>query len=560
MDAKAYGLTEVQIEEILSHVTERDADYLQSVLDAVNLLWEPAAAAEKEMNGVVPPKVQGVPWTLPSGRVMKGGYFPLMFDPALAERSAEHQAREIGKGLMPAGGGAAMTKVGSLKARKRSSGGLTIRTDFHAVLQKHVNSMSKDIAWRNTIVKADRQLRKLAPELKRVLGEPFYRQMRNYLKRQGTTLREGDQGPPDFVIKTARQARKGLGLTVMAWRLTQAAIQWSGFVTAIPRVGAANIAWGWADVTSTVWNWDRITHYRELIPELKNRAETFDRDAQQETLRLKPIDIRRPFSSLDTIQAFSANVGYTLLGMIDTVTSTAVAAGAMHQAMSGQVEGIAANDVEASVRYAGKIIDRTQGSGGAVNIPSMLDGGEMMKLLTPMMSFVNAQTQQAIVYGALGMRQIGDPNAPRSMIPGVPKEVARTVSYWFWVIVVEAILSEGTRYMINGLLGPDEPDEDAFFNTVIVRSIMGPLGGVPLLGEVESISRGFKPDTPLSSLLVTAYNATVKPAVDIAEGDYDGERHIRALATGITYATGIPSKQALDAIEVLTQESFGRGR
>ena len=560
MDAKAYGLTEVQIEEILSHVTERDADYLQSVLDAVNLLWEPAAAAEKEMNGVVPPKVQGVPWTLPSGRVMKGGYFPLMFDPALAERSAEHQAREIGKGLMPAGGGAAMTKVGSLKARKRSSGGLTIRTDFHAVLQKHVNSMSKDIAWRNTIVKADRQLRKLAPELKRVLGEPFYRQMRNYLKRQGTTLREGDQGPPDFVIKTARQARKGLGLTVMAWRLTQAAIQWSGFVTAIPRVGAANIAWGWADVTSTVWNWDRITQYRELIPELKNRAETFDRDAQQETLRLKPIDIRRPFSSLDTIQAFSANVGYTLLGMIDTVTSTAVAAGAMHQAMSGQVEGIAANDVEASVRYAGKIIDRTQGSGGAVNAPSMLDGGEMMKLLTPMMSFVNAQTQQAIVYGALGMRQVGDPTAPRSMIPGVPKEVARTVSYWFWVIVVEAILSEGTRYMINGLLGPDEPDEDAFFNTVIVRSIMGPLGGVPLLGEVESISRGFKPDTPLSSLLVTAYNATVKPAVDIAEGDYDGEKHIRALATGITYATGLPSKQALDAIEVLTQESFGRGR
>lgn len=560
MDAKAYGLTEQQVEEILSHVTERDADYLQSVIDTVDLLWEPAAAAEKEMNGVVPPKVQGVPWTLPSGRVMKGGYFPLMFDPALAERSAEHQAREIGKGLMPAGGGAAMTKVGSLKARKRSSGGLTIRTDFHAVLQKHVNSMSKDIAWRNTIVKADRQLRKLAPELKRVLGEPFYRQMRNYLKRQGTPLREGDQGPPDFVIKTARQARKGLGLTVMAWRLTQAAIQWSGFVTAIPRVGAANIAWGWADVTSTVWNWDRITQYRELIPELKNRAETFDRDAQQETLRLKPIDIRRPFSSLDTIQAFSANVGYTLLGMIDTVTSTAVAAGAMHQAMSGQVEGIAANDVEASVRYAGKIIDRTQGSGGTVNAPSMLDGGEMMKLITPFMSFVNAQAQQAIVYGALGARQVGDPTAARSMIPGVPKEAARFVSFWLWAYLMESLLSEGTRYMIKGLLGPDEPDEDAFLNTVVLRSAMGPFGAVPLVRELETISRGFKPDTPLSSLSMAAYNATVKPAVDIAEGDYDGEKHIRALATGITYATGLPSKQALDAIEVLTQESFGRGR
>lgn len=554
-----YPLSEGILEEILSHVTDKDADYLQAVIDSIDLLWEPAAAAEREINGVVPPKVEAVPWTLPSGRVMKGGYFPLMFDPELDVRSADHHARAIGDGLMPQGGGSSMTKVGAMKARK-SSGKLTVRTDFHAILQKHVNSMAKDIAWRGTIVRADRQLRKIAPELKRVLGEPFFKEMRSFLKRQATPIREGDQGPPEFIIKAARRARSGLGLSVMAWRLTQAAIQWSGFVTAIPRVGASNIAWGWADVTSTIWNWDRITHYRELIPELRDRAETFDRDAQQEMLRLKPIDPARPFSSLDTVQAFSANVGYTLLGMIDTVTSTAVAAGAMRQAMSGQVEGILANDLDAAVRYAGKIIDRTQGSGGSVNAPRMLDGGEMMKLLTPMMSFVNAQTQQAVVYAALGRRQMGDKLAPRSVIPGVPRDAARFLSFWLWAYLMESLLSEGTRYLINGLLGPDEPDEEAFFNTVLTRTVMGPLGGVPLIREVETIGKGFKPDTPLSTLAVTAYNATLKPALDIAEGDYDGEKHIRALATGVTYATGLPSKQALDAMEVLTQESFGRGR
>ena len=554
-----YPLSESILEEILSHVTDKDADYLQAVIDSIDLLWEPAAAAEREINGVVPPKVEAVPWTLPSGRVMKGGYFPLMFDPELDVRSADHHARAIGDGLMPQGGGSSMTKVGAMKARK-SSGKLTVRTDFHAILQKHVNSMAKDIAWRGTIVRADRQLRKIAPELKRVLGEPFFKEMRSFLKRQATPIREGDQGPPEFIIKASRRARNGLGLSVMAWRLTQAAIQWSGFVTAIPRVGASNIAWGWADVTSTIWNWDRITHYRELIPELRDRAETFDRDAQQEMLRLKPIDPARPFSSLDTVQAFSANVGYTLLGMIDTVTSTAVAAGAMRQAMSGQVEGISANDLDAAVRYAGKIIDRTQGSGGSVNAPRMLDGGEMMKLLTPMMSFVNAQTQQAVVYAALGRRQMGDKLAPKSVIPGVPRDAARFLSFWLWAYLMESLLSEGTRYLINGLLGPDEPDEEAFFNTVLTRTVMGPLGGVPLVREVETIGKGFKPDTPLSTLAVTAYNATLKPALDIAEGDYDGEKHIRALATGVTYATGLPSKQALDAMEVLTQESFGRGR
>lgn len=560
-DARAYGLSDAQLEEILSHVTDKDADYLEAVIAAVDLLWEPAAAAEREANGVTPPKVEAVPWQLPSGRIMKGGYWPLMFDPALAERSAEFQAQEIGKGLMPAGGGAAMTKVGAMKARKKTSGKLTVRTDFHAVLQKHVNAMSKDIAWRNTIVKADKQLRKLAPELKRVLGDQFYRHMRDYLKRQGTPLRNGDQGVPDYILKVARRSRHGLGLTVMAYRLTQAAIQVSGFATAVPRVGVSNMLWALGDVGATVWNWDRIKAYRELIPELANRAETFDRDAQQDMLRLQPLDVRRPIKSIDTIQAFSAHVGYSLMGMIDTFSSTVVASAAMHQAMSGQVDGISANDLEAAVRYAGKIIDRTQGSGGSVNAPAMLDGGEMMKLLTPMMTYVNAQTQQAFVYAALGKRQFGDPTAPYSIVPGVPREAARLATFYLWVYVIETVLSEGLRYILNGAMGPDEPDEEAFFDVLAARAAMGPFAGMPVFREIDTLARGWRPSTPMSSLLQTSYNALAKPIMDVSAGkDYDGEKHVRAIATALSTFTGLPGKQLLDGVEVLTQESFGRGR
>ena len=157
-------------------------------------------------------------------------------------------------------------------------------------------------------------------------------------------------------------------------------------------------------------------------------------------------------------------------------------------------------------------------------------------------------------------RQVGDPLAPKSVIPGVPREAAKFVSAWLWIFVVETLLSEGTRYFISGALDPDEPDEEAFFDTLVWRSIYGPWAGVPFFREAETVYKGFKPSTPLSSLAVTLYNATIKPVIDAVDGDYDGERHIRDLATGMTYATGLPTKQALDAMEVVTQEAFGRGR
>lgn len=558
-DAKAYPISDAALSEVLSHVTDKDADYLEAVVDAVNLLWEPAAAAEKEINGVVPPKVEASPWQLPSGRMMKGGYFPLAFSADLDERAARDQARDIGKGLMPPGGGAAMTKAGAMKARKATSGGRTVRAEFHAVLQKHVNSMAKDIAWRGTIVRADRQLRKLAQPLKRVFGTKVYKHMQDYLKRQGTPLRQGDQGPPDWILTVAKHARHGLGLSVMAYRFVQAAIQVSGAVTAIPRIGAKNLAWGYADISATGKPWERLDHYRNLIPALRNRAEQFDRDAQAEMLRLHPIDPKRPVSTLEAVRAFSAKYGYMMLGWVDSWAATAVGAGAFHQAMAGEVDGINANDTDAAIRYAGKIVRVTQASGEKVDLPSVLDSGELMKLMTPMMTFVNAQFNQQVVYSALGVRQIGDPMAKGSMVPGVPRDLARLFAAYTFINIVEPIMSESLRYAINGVMGPDEPDEEEFWSVIQWRALFGWTGGIAFAREAEGMFRGFSPNTPVSTLLTTAYNATVKPFIDISEGDFDGGKWLRSLAKATTYATGVPTIQAMNGAEVLMQDSLGRG-
>jgi hypothetical protein len=553
-DAKVYGLDDAGLEEVLSHVTEKDADYLVAVAESIDKLWPEASAAEKRINGVVPPKVEGDPWQLPSGRWMPGFYFPLDFNPDLNERSYEYKQREIGKGLMPPGGGSAMTKAGAMNQRKATSGGLTVNVQFHSVISKHVSSMARDIAYRGELIRLNRLVRALEGDIKRVVGLEMYREFRSFIKRMSTPIRPSDEWVPHWIVQVAKHSRIGLGMSVMAWRFTQAAIQFSGFMTAVHRVGAANMAHGFAEVYATGNPWENIKRYREMIPSLEDRASTFDRDAQRNSMRISD-------GPLSDAQRFSMHYGYYLLGAVDTFSSTAVAAAAFRQAMAGQVESVPANDTAAAIRYADKVIRRTQGSGAQIDQPAVLDAGELIKLVTPMMTYANTQFQQAIVEGTLAHRELQEMRAGLRA-KGVPKQTARFLAFWTFAFIVEPLLSEGLRFGIKYATEPEPPDEEEFFLKVATRAVLGPLGGVPIAREIESAVNGFSPGgTPLEDLVTTYWQAALQTGRLVTFSDeFDHERLVRAYAKGVTYATGAPTKQMVDAWEVLTQEAFGRGK
>lgn len=556
-NSSVFPLSEATLDEILSHVNEKDAVFLDAVLETLDGYWAEASAMEREMNGVVPPKVEAEPWQLPNGRWMRGGYFPMDFNSDISERANEYEDRETMKGLVGSASAHAMTTHGHLKARLKTSGGLTVRPDFMRTISKHINQVSKDTAWRPTIVKLARQFKKLEPELKPVIGTEFYRELRPYLQRLASDHRNGDTAHP-WLNAVASHSRSGLSLVAMSWRVASAAIQASGFLPAIPRVGAINVLAGYRDIYFGN-AFRNIEEMRVLVPELRDRAERFDREAQQEALRLNPIDIRHPARSEKAIKAFAMHYGFYLLGAVDTFTATAVARGAMRQAMSGQIDGVRPNDVEAAARYAAKIVEATQGSGDVYNRPAIMDGDQVSQLFTTMMTYPNTQAQQAMLLGLLAKEESASERKVRRD-SGMPSNRARFYAFMSFTYVVAPIVEEIIRSLVNAF-DPEPPDEEEVLAKVAFNIGTGPLGGMPILREFPSLMKGYGSDTAITDAVETYYKVAVQTGQLVTfDEEFDGERFIRAWAEFGTYRWGAPTKSMIRGFEIVTQEEFGRGR
>lgn len=560
-EAENYGLSDRQLSEILSHVTREDIRFLDETIETIETLWPLASAVERKMNGVVPPKVEATPWQLPDGTWMKGGYFPLDFNPDLKERAHEYEQRKLADFLMPAAGGRVMSKPGAMHARKQTSGGLTIRADFMSTLTKHVEDISRDVAWRETIIRLARYFQKLEPDLTRVIGTQAYRELRPYLKRLASPQRTLETANP-WLARVAGEARVGVGFAAMAFKLTSAIVQTTGFLPAMHRVGVANVVHGYTSLYLTGNPWPKIQQLRELIPDLKDRAETFDRDAQSEALRLNPIDVRLPGKSARSLQAYSMHFGYYLLGLIDSFTASAVAQGALRQAMNGEVAGIEAGDLEAAARYAGKIVRRTQGSGAAADIaPIMADKG-LTSLLTVMMTYSNTQLQQAMLAGALSLEERASRKEARAkglkFTP--PRNRPRFLAFWLFTFVMAPILEAIMRQAVQQF-GEDPPDEEEFLERLAANIGLGWMGGIPILRELQGKAMGFDADTPITDVVDAVWGVVSQSydALTLSE-DFDGEKFVRAWATFGTYIGRAPSKHMLDLYEDISQEPFGRGK
>ena len=559
-EAQAYGLSDVQLAEILSHVDKNDQAFLQDAIDAIDSLWPEASALERKMNGVVPPKVEATPWQLPDGTWMKGGYFPLDFNPDLKERAYEREEKRLAESLMPAAGGRVMSKPGALHARMQSSGGFTIRADFMSTMTKHVEEISRDIAWRETIVRLAKYFRKLEPDLTAVIGKEAYRELRPYLKRIASPQRTLDT-PHPWLQRLAGEARIGVGFAAMAWKLTQAMIQVSGFLPAMHKVGAVNVFNGYRNLYLTGNPFKKIDELRDLIPDLRHRAESFDQMAQQEMLRLNPVDVRLPWKSYQSIQAFSMHWGFMLLGMVDTYTATAVANGAMIQAMNGEVAGIEKNDLAAAARWAGKVVRETQGSGEQADRPSIMDDKGVVSLFTIMGTYGMTQLNQTLLAGAIAHERRGEAKAAKAA--GVeyrmPHNRARFLAFYLFTFVIGPMLEETIRFALSQAK-PEPPDEDDFLRNLLSTIGWGPAGGVPVLREFQGRTKGFEPKTAIGDQINAIYGVLENGTdmVTMAE-DFDGEKMIRAIATSGTYVLKVPTKQMLDLYENVSQEPFGRG-
>lgn len=148
------GIDEADVVSFVEeHMTAKDWQLVQDIWDHINTYWDDTVKVEENLNGVRLEKVEAKPFDVTvteNGKKttmkMKGGYYPLSYNPKKSSRAADQDANEIAKqgmsGAMVLGTGRGFTK-----ARSEYDINRPLLLEFR-VIPEHVQSVIHNIAFR----------------------------------------------------------------------------------------------------------------------------------------------------------------------------------------------------------------------------------------------------------------------------------------------------------------------------------------------------------------------------------------------------------------------------
>lgn len=269
-----FGLSDTQLNSLLNELTDTDWDAIQNIWDVVNSYWPQQAEVYERRNGFRPGKVEANVFTTPTGKVLRGGYYPLRFDENLDARTQEREEVNITKHTANAAFAPAAS-AGHMKQRQ-GTGALPVKLSL-GVLSQHIDYVSTYIAYAETIRDVSRIFshETYRREFERVFGKEFYRgptSLRRLLKDIVGAERE-QMNAFDRAVNTARNMATRYILGVNVSVALKQAYSLPGYIN---EVGAPVYKRG---LLHTAVN--PVRAYKDMVklsPAMRERASRIDRD------------------------------------------------------------------------------------------------------------------------------------------------------------------------------------------------------------------------------------------------------------------------------------------
>lgn len=501
---KGFRWSDAQVQAVLDKaLTAEDAAFIQSVWDYIDSFWPQLAALEKRVKGVEPVKVDAEPLTI-AGVALRGGYYPLKYDPDRSEKAYSFQVDKMAQQLMSGAVAKASTRTGAAIERV-GSGGMPVRLELD-VLFEHVGELIHDISHREAILDVVRLLDH--PEVKGAIldtkGPQFHRAMKDWVR----DIAAGDVPALNWFDKVIQHLRGGMSISAMGWKLTTALVQPTGFfqsAAALPKGAllksvSAFYAAPWGMAAKTRFVFDRSV-------EMRTRSQTLDRDIRDQLRRLGPggriDDVKRSF--------------FYLTGLMDMGVAVPTWIAAYEVGMD-QFGG----DEAKAIDYADQLVRTTQSSGLQKDLAGIQRGDPKMKMFTAFYSYFSA-TYNLMVEESRRVKR--------------PANMPRFVANMVLLTMLPAVTSE--LLMGKGPEGDDEDDEK-WAKWVAATTLKYALSGfVGVRDIVNGLGSNFGyAGSPVGS----AAEAMVKLGKQLGEGEGD-----RALLKAAVDVAGpvlhLPSRQ-----------------
>lgn len=425
------GWTVAQLTPVLQSLTVQEWQAVQAVWDHFESYRPQIAAKERRVYGKEPEWVEPQPFNMTTADgatlTLRGGYYPIKYDPAASQRAEEHADAEGAKRQLQGAYTTATTRRSFTKARVEEVSGRPLLYSL-AGMYSGVNDVIHDLAWHEWLIDANRLLR--SNTIDAAIREHYGPEAKQQFKTWVQDVAEGDKAAANAGEAALGRLRQGVSAAGLGFNVMSAAIQITGFNQSIVRVGAPWIGRGVAKYLGDPLGLTRTVN--EMSSFMENRARTRFRELNE---------LRNRVQDQSAFNEFVGRYAYFMMMRVQQVVDVPTWWGAYEKAVA------AGNEEARAIALADQAVIDAQGGGQTKDLSAIERGGPALRLFTVFYSFMNTALNLGVA---------------KTMGADTPKKRAKLAVDYLMLYTVPAVLGYFIKNAFTpGDSGDDEPDEIA---------------------------------------------------------------------------------------------------
>lgn len=373
------GWTMEQLQPVLDSLTRQEWTAVQQVWDYFETFRPAIAEKERRIYGKEPKWIEPRPLTVKvdgdQTMDLRGGYYPIKYDPAASVQAETGEEKEQAKRQLQGAFTSSTTRRSFTKSRVEKVEGRPLLYTL-AGMYSGINDVIHDLAWHEWLIDANKLLR--STSIDKAIRTQYGPEFKKQLKVWVDDIAAGEQAIQNDGEVALNYLRQSISMAGLGFNVMSALQQVTGFNQSIVRVGLKYIGRGVSQTLKSPR--DAMKMVNEKSSFMENRARTQFRElnelrnmVQDESAAMRQVRLGAYFMMMK------------MQRMVDVPTWL----GAYEKAIG---EG---NDEQRSVALADQAVIDSQGGGMLKDLSRIERGGAGLKLFTVYYSYMNTVMNMA---------------------------------------------------------------------------------------------------------------------------------------------------------------------
>lgn len=452
------GWTVEQVRPVLATLTSADWQGVQKVWDLFEEFRPLIAAKELRVYGremkFVDPQAFEVTGADGVTVTMRGGYYPIVYDPVATPRAQEQADAESARREMHAAYTTATTRHGFRKPRVDEVHDRPILYTLNGVYSG-LNDVIHDLAWHEWLIDANKILRsdKIMKAMYSTYGPEAAQQLKTWVKDIAT----GDRQIRAAVEMALGRIRQGVSAAGLGFNLMNALIQPLGLTQSVVRVGGEWVSRGVGKFVASPIDATKEVHGKSTF--MENRVRTRFRELNE---------LRNTIEGQSKAKEFLGTYGYWLMMRAQQLVDVPTWLGAYEKSIH---EG---NAEDRAVALADQAVIDSQGSGMVKDLSAIERGGPAQKLFTVFYHFFNTALNLGV---------------GKTMAANTPAKRAKLAVDYALLFVLPAVMAGMLKAAITPGDSGDFEDMESTFKTLAGWQLEYLMGLMVLVREASGAAK-----------------------------------------------------------------------